>query len=668
MNVPEKPSESTQQQSPSAAARASERAQFQVGQPVPNREMWVLERELGIGGFGAVWLAKHEWKDERVAVKFCTHPASRHQLVTHEKKVIARVMKHGGDHPNVVPLLDCNLSGETPWLIYEYVAGGTLADAVMGWKDVPLARRLARTVRVMHGLASALATFHRLDPPIVHRDMKPHNVLMADGRTPRITDFGLGGAVIPGALPNAGEALSGHSVMLPAILHAMGTMRYAPPEQMLGSPPSPRDDVYALGVIAYQLARADLKAVPGTDAADELRDLRVPGDLVTLIVKSVAMDPNRRLKDATVWEKSLAKLLPKPGTALSPPLPPPPPPERPAPTLDLGGGVEPGAGDAPTGPTPSATRAPTEMELRALAETNFQMGENYYHGRGVSQDYAKAREHYEKAAEQGLASAQYSLGLMYAFGYGVAQSYTQAREWYERAATLGFAAAQNNLGVLHELGHGVPQDFAQAREWYERAAAQGLAAAQNKLGVLCDLGRGGPQDYVKARTWYSRAAAQGHAAALYNLGVLSEHGRGTLQDYAKAREWYEQAAEQGHPRAQYNLGLMYDYGRGVSQNYAKAREWYEKAATQGEPAAQSDLGVLYELGRGVKQNYEKARWWYEKAAAQGHIKAKMYLAEMHEQGRGVPKDLARALELYAEAAEKGNEVAQRALARLARRG
>ena len=62
------------------------------------------------------------------AVKFCTDPAARHQLVTHEQTVVARVMKHGGDHPNVVPLLECNLSGDIPWLMYEYVEGGTLAE------------------------------------------------------------------------------------------------------------------------------------------------------------------------------------------------------------------------------------------------------------------------------------------------------------------------------------------------------------------------------------------------------------------------------------------------------------------------------------------------------------------------------------------------------------
>jgi serine/threonine protein kinase len=118
-------------------------APFAVGDTVPNREMWILERKLGGGGFGEVWLARHEWKDERVAVKFCLDSTIGRKLVTHEKKVIARVMKYGGDHPNVVPLIDCNLSGEIPWLMYEFVDGGTLAERCGAWAKLAPAERFA---------------------------------------------------------------------------------------------------------------------------------------------------------------------------------------------------------------------------------------------------------------------------------------------------------------------------------------------------------------------------------------------------------------------------------------------------------------------------------------------------------------------------------------------
>ena len=88
----------------------------------------------------------------------------------------------------------------------------------------------------------------------------------------------------------------------------MGTFLYAPPEQLFGSAQNPRDDVFALGVLAYQMVLPDLKAVPGTDAVDVLRDRAVPSDLAALIVRSVAMDPVRRPADAGEWERALAAL------------------------------------------------------------------------------------------------------------------------------------------------------------------------------------------------------------------------------------------------------------------------------------------------------------------------------------------------------------------------
>jgi formylglycine-generating enzyme required for sulfatase activity len=284
---------------------------FTPGEWVPGREEnWRLVDRLGGGGFGEVWLAQHAWKAEMRAVKFCTDPAARHRLTTHEKELIVRVMRHTGDHPNIVPLLECHLVGDTPWLMYEYVRGGTLTDQMLEWAKQPTAERLNRAIPVLHRLAAAVGHLHTLDPAIVHRDLKPANVLV-DGSTPRITDFGIGGTTADLAIA---EQTKGRPTnpkgVLPTILSGSYSLLYASKQQRDGEKPHPRDDVHALGVIAYQMLTGDLSSAPGSDVADELKDLGIPDGLITLISRSVAQNPDRRPKDATEWEKTLAGWVP----------------------------------------------------------------------------------------------------------------------------------------------------------------------------------------------------------------------------------------------------------------------------------------------------------------------------------------------------------------------
>ena len=137
-------------------------------------------------------------------------------------------------------------------------------------------------------------------------------------------------------------------------------------------------------------------------------------------------------------------------------------------------------------------------------------------------------------AAHGHAPSMRNLGLLYERGQGVAQDYAKAREWSEKAADKGNAIAISNLGVLYESGQGVAQDYAKAREWYEKAAAKGDAIAMSNLGGLYADGRGVAQDYAKAREWYEKAAANGNAdaeARLESLPISEAAGAGR---YAEA--------------------------------------------------------------------------------------------------------------------------------------
>ena len=116
-------------------------------------------------------------------------------------------------------------------------------------------------------------------------------------------------------------------------------------------------------------------------------------------------------------------------------------------------------------------------------------------------------------AKRGDAEAQFNLGNMYYKGQGVLQDYKQAVKWYRLAADQGNAAAQFNLGVSYDNGQGVLQDYKQAVKWYRLAADQGNAAAQFNLGVSYYKGQGVPKNYINAHMWINISASNGNENA-----------------------------------------------------------------------------------------------------------------------------------------------------------
>jgi TPR repeat protein len=159
-------------------------------------------------------------------------------------------------------------------------------------------------------------------------------------------------------------------------------------------------------------------------------------------------------------------------------------------------------GRAPASPPSDILAADLQTLLAWAAQGNamaqVEIGYRYDVGRGVSQDYATARQWYKKAAAQGNADAQYWLGMLYGMGHGVPEDSAEAAKWNEKASVQGNAGAQRSLAVLYVEGRGVPQDFAQAAKWNEKAAVQGNAEAQDYLAMLYAKGHGMPKDVAQA--------------------------------------------------------------------------------------------------------------------------------------------------------------------------
>jgi serine/threonine protein kinase len=291
--------------------------QFRPGSLLPGRPGWVLEKPLGIGGFGEVWLARQKGIQSLVgAVKFCRDLQESDRTLLWESKIIERLheaMKKNPDlRGSIVPLLDAYLEGETPWLMYEYMEGGDLTDLIHEWSALPTRERQHRAMAALQTLARGIAHFHRLNPAIVHRDLKPANILRDDQGRLRITDFGISGIAARHTLENETRGVTTTAGRLHSSLCGSFTPLYASPQQKAGALPDPRDDVHALGVIAFQMLTGGVDQPLGADFAQDLSELGVSKGFIGVIGQCIAARAERRPRSAGELADALAQLPPEP--------------------------------------------------------------------------------------------------------------------------------------------------------------------------------------------------------------------------------------------------------------------------------------------------------------------------------------------------------------------
>ncbi len=274
----------------------------------PRNEKWPQKdgryrrmRPIGGGRMSEVYLARDEEANRDVALKVLKKQYAEDEDFVERFRREARNAA-SLSHPNIIAVHDW---GETEdgshYMAMEYVSGGTLAERIR--RDGPLPAPEAAALALQ--IAGALRAAHERE--IIHRDVRPQNVLLAEDGEAKVADFGIARAAYETSLTQEGAIL--------------GAAHYLSPEQALGQPVSPRSDLYSLGVVLYEMLTGTPPFEADTPVAVVMKHLRdephpprevnkaVPDALNAVVVRLLAKNPEDRYQDADALIDDLERVL-----------------------------------------------------------------------------------------------------------------------------------------------------------------------------------------------------------------------------------------------------------------------------------------------------------------------------------------------------------------------
>ena len=219
-----------------------------------------LDQQIGTGGMSTVYRAFDTVLERPVAVKLMHRDMAGHadqlERFRREARAVAQL-----NHPHIVQVIDAGEDENMPYIVFEYVEGETLKDRIRRFGRLPIPEAIAYAIEI----AWALGAAHARD--IVHRDVKPQNVLVDEEGSAKVTDFGIARTLDQEGLTADGRVL--------------GTTDYVSPEQALGHVVTGQSDIYSLGVVLYEMLTGDVPfhgenqvAVAMKHVREELPDLQ----------------------------------------------------------------------------------------------------------------------------------------------------------------------------------------------------------------------------------------------------------------------------------------------------------------------------------------------------------------------------------------------------------
>lgn len=264
---------------------------------------YVILEKVGAGGMADVYRARDNETGEEVAVK------QMHADLLNDPEFVRRFEREAAaqsmlNHQNIVRTLGHGQDGDVPYIVMEYVEGITLKDFIKN--RAPIEQKML--TRIARQILAALGHAHAHG--VVHRDIKPQNVLMGRGNILKVTDFGLAKAASSATITMTGS-------------NVLGSVHYFSPEQARGIASDARSDLYSLGIVLYEMATGVLPYQGDTPVTVALKHLQevpywphlyadVPPALEGVILKAILKDPDQRYQSAAEMARDLALALENP--------------------------------------------------------------------------------------------------------------------------------------------------------------------------------------------------------------------------------------------------------------------------------------------------------------------------------------------------------------------
>jgi beta-lactam-binding protein with PASTA domain len=257
-----------------------------------------LERKCGSGGMADVYLATDESLGRSVAIKILSDRYAQDDGFVERFRREASAAA-GLNHPNIVSVYDRGEAEGTYYIAMEYLDGPTLKDEILRRAPLPEAEAIGWATQVLDALDFA----HRRG--VIHRDVKPHNMMITDGRL-KVTDFGI--------------ARAGNTQQMTEVGSIVGTAQYLSPEQARGMPVGPQSDLYSVGIVLYEMLTGELPFtgdgavdIAMKQVSDPVPPLRARNRLVSpaleqVVMRALAKDPALRYASARAMADELRRV------------------------------------------------------------------------------------------------------------------------------------------------------------------------------------------------------------------------------------------------------------------------------------------------------------------------------------------------------------------------